>query len=343
MLAGSETWTRTLALQLKKMGHTIEGFSPELGIISEELEKNGIPCFSSIHTSGIRPFSIILEEYRDFSYDAIIANHNHIVTFLRKQFLSTPVISTIHGIMHLTDDGRGKKVKAPEYPALEANVDRFIAVSEEVQEKLSSDYKMDSVIIRNFLDVNQYKAVRPINEKPQAFLINTNYADSSDPEVKIVREVAQHYQAKLIAIGQNFTMTPNIMQAIEDADVVVGIGRSVLEGVCAGRLGIVHGRWGTGGVVCADAINELRLTNFSGRNSGGKMWMKEEFIEQIDKYYNQQTIDGGMEYIRIHHNVALEAEKFIQIIRGLIGTPEEEKPVEIIRPYRRAKDVIQTS
>jgi hypothetical protein len=42
MLAGSETWVYTLAIQLKKMGHEVSCFAGELGIISEELEKQGI-------------------------------------------------------------------------------------------------------------------------------------------------------------------------------------------------------------------------------------------------------------------------------------------------------------
>ena len=343
MLAGSETWTRTLALQLKKLGHTVEGFSPELGIISEELEKNGIPCFSTIHTSGIRPFSICLEEEHDFSYDVIISNHNHIVDFLRKRFPKTPIISTIHGVMHFGEE-HGKKIIAPEHPSLEGNVSKCIAVSEEVQDKLMADYKIDSTIIRNFFDVSLFEAKRPISDRPKAFLINTSYADSSDEEVKVIREVAKHYEAKVIAIGQNFTMTADTMKAIENSDIVIGMGRSVLEGVCSGRLGIVHGRWGTGGVVCGETINELRLTNFSGRNSGGKMYTKEEFIEAIDRYYGPLTIQGGMEYVRTHHNVAFAAESFIQIARGLINQSEEaEKPVEVLRPYRRAKDVVQPS
>ena len=304
----------TLAKQLKKMGHTVEGFSPELGIIAEDMENAGIPCFSEISTSGIKPFSIILEPERKYDYDVIISNHNHIVDFLRLQFPTTPIISTIHGILHF--DG---KTKAPEHPALDAGVNQFVSVSEEVQEKLQKDYSIDSYLIRNFFDVNKFKAKRKINDKPKQFLLNTNYALKDDPEVRLIKEVATHYGAKLTAVGQNFTQTNDLSKAIEDADIVVGMGRSVLEGVCAGRLGIVHGRWGTGGVICKNNVEELRRFNFSGRNSDGRMMTKDELIAEIDKYYNPATIDWGMQYIRTEHNAALAAEQYVKLAEELLG------------------------
>jgi len=259
LLAGSETWVKTLALQLKKMGHAVTAFSPSLGVIAEELEASDISCRKDIRTGGIRPFSILLEPFEDNDFDLIIANHYEVVRFLRHHFPKTPIVSTIHGVLHTMQDAKGKDVPAPEHPATDAKVDQFIAVSEEVKAKLMTDYGIDALIIRNFFDTEKYKATRPITPgKPRQILYNTNYALKDDEDTKIVREVAKHYGAKLAAIGQNFTMAKDTMLAIEDSDIVIGMGRSVLEGVCAGRLGIVHGRWGTGGIVSRENIEKLR-------------------------------------------------------------------------------------
>lgn len=316
MLAGSETWSRTLAIQLKKMGHVVEGFSPELGIISEQLEKEGIRCFNQISTSGVKPFSIVLEERHDFDYDVIIASHWHIIDFLRQEFPKTPIISTIHGIIHLLEDGISM---APEHPALNSGVNQFVAVSEEVQEKLKKDYNIDSLLIRNFFNFDKLEEMRKISEKPKQFLVNSNYVGKDDAEIKIIREVANHYGAKLAAIGVNFAPAIDLWSAINDSDIVVGMGRSVLEGVAAGRLGIVHGRWGTAGVINESNVEEIRRCNFSGRNSGGKLFTSEELINQIDQYYNEKTIEWGKNYIQREHNVVLAAEMFVQIARDLLG------------------------
>lgn len=341
LLAGSETWVKTLALQLKKMGHTIEGFSPDLGFVADELKARDIPCLNDILTSGMKPFSFRLQEQHNFDYDLIIANHFLIVEFLRKQFPKTPIISTIHGILHTMRDKNLKKdIPAPEHPALTASVDQFVAVSEEVQQKLKDDYDIDAMLVRNFLDCDHYTVIRPVTlGKPKVFMVNTNYATADDPEIQLIKEVAKHYDARVIAVGQNFAPTVDVLPVIEEADVIFGMGRSVLEGVCAGRLGIVHGRWGTGGAICPEKIDELRRQNFSGRNSEGRLATVEELIVMIDANYTQENLEWGKQYIRREHNVTFAADVFIQTARMLLtpsSVPMDDVPM---LPYRLAKDV----
>lgn len=313
ILGGSETWTYTLASQLKEMGHNVFCYAPELGIISDELEKGGIKSFKEFNIGGIMPFTFVLEENFDHDYDFIIANHFHVVEKMRAKFPKTPIISTIHGIIHLLDDGG----KAPEHPALDCGVNQFISVSEEVQEKLRQDYSIDSLIIRNFFDIKKFD-LPEANQKPKQFLLNTNYAGKEDPEVKVVKEAAVAMGARLAVIGQNFVQTFDTLRAIKDADVVFGMGRSVLEGVAAGRLGIVHGRWGTGGVVIDQNIEKLRHYNFSGRNAD-RLATKEEIIEMIETYYNPTNLQWGKDYMARDHNVILAADEFIRLGRELIG------------------------
>ncbi len=342
LLAGTERWTQTLAIQLKKMGHEVTCFSPELGIISDQLEKDGITSFNQISTSGVKPFSFILEENIDHNYDVIIANHHHVVEFLRKEFPKTPIISTIHGIMHLVDDRNGSKIKAPEYPALNSGVNQFISVSEEVRDMLLKEYNIDSLIVRNFFDTRSFIPLyegRVFSEKPERFLINSNYNDKDSEDVKIIREVAKHYGAKVVAVGQNFSFSDDIMKAINDSDIVVGMGRSVLEGVAARRLGIVHGRWGTGGVVNESNVEELRKFNFSGRNSNGKFMTVDQLISEIDKYYTRENLMWGVEYTRREHNVVTAAETYVRIAEDLMGKSIKRPEQVTLHPYRRQKDV----
>lgn len=343
ILGGSETWTYTLAIQLKKMGHDVSCFASELGIFSDKLEDAGIKCYSDLSKKGLKPFSIVLEEEVDHDYDVIIANHNHIVSYLRAQFPKIPIISTIHGIIHEVE---GKI--APEHPALNAGVAQFVSVSEEVQDKLKKDYNIDSVIIRNSFDLSLFKDMRPPNVSIKQFLINTNYQLKDDPEITVIREVAKHFGAKLTAIGQNFSQTDDIRKAIESSDVVFGMGRSVLEGMAAGRLGIVHGRWGTGGPMNYNEFAKLRYFNFSGRNSEGKLYTKEEMIEAIETNYNEFNLNYIKDYIAKEHNVILAAEEYIRLARELTGQLilRPQKPaleVDTRRPFKLAKDVRQTS
>lgn len=334
-LGGSETWTMTLALQLKEMGHEVVCYSPSLGVISDKLIKEGIKCYSEIKDNlTVNSFSIVLEEKVEHNYDVIIANHNHIVAYLRNQFPKTPIISTIHGIIH---ESEGKI--APEHPALDSGVNQFVAVSEEIQAILKEKYNIEAPVIRNFFDLKKFD-FKPANEKPKQFLINTNYADANSPEILTIKEVAKHFDAKVTAIGMNFSQTLDTRKALEDADVVFGMGRSVLEGVAGGRLGIIHGRWGTGGAIKIGNVDfaDIRYFNFSGRNSEGKFATKEELIQVIENNYGD--FDEMKNYMAREHNVIVAAEEYVRLARELTGELilKPEEVVDTRRPYKRAND-----
>ncbi len=314
LLAGSETWTRTLAIQLKAMGHHIACYSPSLGIIADELKEFDIKSYSNISSNKIKPYPFILEEEVDHTYDVIICNHHDITKYLRAQFPKTPIIATIHGIIHEFDGQI-----APEHPALDAGVNQFVSVSEEVQKKLKDEYGLDSVIIRNFFDLKKFGSLKPANDKPKQFLVNTNYMGADDPAIKTIRETAKHFGARLAALGMNFSQNSDITKVLEDSDVVFGMGRSVLEGVAAGRLGIVHGRWGTGGPIVERYINDIRWCNFSGRNSEGIFSSTDELIFTIKEFYNPQNLEWGKNYTLKNHNVVLGAEEYIRLARELTG------------------------
>ncbi len=340
MLAGSETWTTTLAIELKKQGHKIECFSPELGIIADDLRSKDIKSYDNISTSGVEPFSFILKEKPAFNYDVIIASHFNIVEFLRSQFPKTPIISTIHGIVHFMRNNKtGEEAMAPEHPALNAGVNQFVAVSEEVRDKLKEDYGLDSVLIRNFIDTEKYKPKGKFHDKPKEILFSSNYNTVDDDEVKVLKEVAKHYKCRLAVVGMNFNQVEDPTPHIKAADIVIGMGRTVLEGISAGKLGIVHGRWGTGGVVNESNFEELRKYNFSGRNTDGKFFTAQEFINQIDNLYFKKTINWGRNYILRDHNVSQAANVFSNLATDLLGKNIVAAADPELRPYKRAKDV----
>jgi len=314
-LAGSETWTCTLALQLKKLGHEVECFSPQLGAISDHLARQEIGCRDRFG-KWTRSFSKIFSNWK---YDVIIANHHHIVQGLRRWFPWTPILSTVHGIIHRQKHPDGVERPAPEHPAIDSKVGRFVAVSEEVRDVLKRDFDIDAVIVRNFFDLESLKPAGGISERPKRILFNSNYNNPSSPEVEIIREVAAHYAAEFVPVGLNHTKVLDIRQSIDSADIVVGIGRSVLEGVAMGRLGLVHGHWGTGGVVSPQTVETLRQCNFSGRNARGRLMAPAEIVALIDRCYNPDVMGWGMDYVRKEHNVADAANRYVQLALELIA------------------------
>jgi hypothetical protein len=321
ILAGTEMWMLTLATELRKLGHEVTAYSPQLGFVATKMEAVGAKCINEVAGQGgaAGAFNFVLEEERSTNYDIIICNHNEITKYLKEKLPNVPIIATIHGIIHKNPE-TGEIY--PEHPVTEFKVDKYLAVSEEVQDLLMDVYGIQAKVFRNFFDLDRfkYKKKNRLESSPKTIMVSSNYWGVEDPINQIIKEVADHYNARFIGIGANFASTYEVEQIMADADIVFGMGRSVMEGVCMGKIGVVHGRWGTGGVINPESYKTLKLTNFSGRIVDGQNQLKpaQEIIDQIDKAWNVKTIDEMRKIIEKDHNVKVAAKKLVAMAEELI-------------------------
>jgi len=319
LLAGSETYMLTLATELVNLGHEVSAYGTELGFIATQLEAIGVKCFDKIETEGqkqIAPFDPYLKP-KAGNFDVIICAHHEVTKYLHQQLPEVPIIGIVHGILHKSPEGK----IWPEHPVTDFDV-KYVAASEEIQRKLKDDHNLESVIIRNFFNLDKFKKEGELRAKPEIFLVNSNYWGPQDEITKIIKEVANNYGAQVHGVGAHFQPSYEMEAIIKDVDVVFGMGRSVLEGACMGKLAVIHGRWGTGGVLTPRSYERLKLTNFSGRefdpNADTKLEPANQIIENIDAVYNQETVDAIYEIIEKHHNVATAAKQFVEIAQSLI-------------------------
>ncbi len=304
-LAGSETWTYTLATELRRRGHSVVAFSPRLGQIATKLEAVGVSCVSSLAN---------MDEPA-----VIICNHHDITTDLHHRFPRAPIIATVHGTLH--QDLRSREI-LPEHPVTDFKVDQYIAVSEEVQGLLSQAYAIESRIVRNFFDLTRFSWSPVVPDAvPRTIVVNDNYSTRRDEENKVIEQVAAHYGAQLRFIGASFEKFWEIEEALQQSDVVVGMGRSVLEGFCMGKMALVHGRWGTGGVLTQDTYDLLKQTNFSGRDSNGTLASAAEIIKLIDNAAAQLQPDWQRAVVLENHDVRKAATTFIELAHRLRKRP----------------------
>ena len=294
--AGSEIWTYTLATELLRRGHEVVAFSPLLGKLAPRLEAVGIRCISSLAHAD--------------EPAVVICNHHDITIALRQRFPRAPIIATVHGTLH---QGLRNHELLPEHPVTDFKVDQYIAVSEEVHGLLRRAYDIESVIIRNFFDLTRFSwsPVLP-NAFPRRIVVNDNYSTREDEANKVIEQVAAHYDAKLQFIGANFEETWDVEAVLRPSDVVVGMGRSVLEGFCMGKVALVHGRWGTGGILTQGTYDLLKQTNFSGRNSSGRLASPADIIKLIDSATAQPQLDWQRAVVLEHHDVRKAAAAFIE-------------------------------
>ncbi len=288
-LSGSSTYTFTLASELKSRGHEVHVFSPHAEIIAGELEKKCVKVYET------------LTDISGEEYTCIIAQHNILAFVLRSIKPEVPMIFISHGILPFLEQP----------PSINTNIQKYIAISEKVKDNLVFNYGIPAAnvdIVRNFVDVNRFYPQTEINESPKVVLFMSN--QHSSKVYKTVKGACEKLNLKLIRIGGTNKVL-NTEDYINKADIVISLGRGILEAMACGRAAIVCDYAGGDGIITTDTINEIREYHFSGRRFG-KDYDAEDMIREIEKY-EQSMGRINREIILKEYNASLITDQIINI------------------------------
>jgi hypothetical protein len=200
-LGGSETFTYTLTGELVRQGHNVDLFTFRHGMVSERIRKD----------FGVG------ENLRN-KYDLILANH---YTCVEKLHSLGFTIQTCHGIF--------PKLEQPSPKA-----DRYVAISAEVSEHLQkAGFK--STIILNGIDCKRFSPVKMVNIQPERLLSLVH----SDEANKVVEKACKISGVKFMAANKYKNPVWDVENLINEADVVVSLGRGAYESMACGRSVVV--------------------------------------------------------------------------------------------------------
>lgn len=235
-LGGSETFTYTLAKELSHRGYSVDVFSLHPGSISER----------------IQAFANVVEEHQlKGHYDLALVSHTPIVERLvgRTEIL----IQTCHGI----------------YPDLEQPsplADFHVSISEEVKRHVNA-LGHESTIIWNGIDCDRFSPIVPIRPTLHRVLS----LSQRDQANEVIDSACRLLGIEFDYLNKHKNGIWNIEERINQADVVVSLGRGAFEAMACGRSVLVYdnrvyapGAFGDGLITRKNLLESLKH-NLSGR------------------------------------------------------------------------------
>lgn len=280
-VGGSETFTYTLIEELRERNFQVEYFTFYKGLVSEKIENNlKVPFMSSK------------------KFDLVLANHNTCVDKLHKKGFT---VQTCHGIFPKL-----------EQPSLKANA--YVAISEEVQNHLAS-LDIPSRLIYNSINLERFRSIKSINNKLKTVLSLCHSEEANDFIKKACIELGINF-IKVYKYDEPIWEVENI---INDADLVVGLGRSAYEGMACGRPIIVYDKRSYFSS-CGDGYLKENLGFSLKNNCSGRYSLKEmnlnDIIQQLLKY---NSSDGN--YLRTiaekELNIKINLDKYFDYVNLL--------------------------
>lgn len=254
-VGGAENYTYAIIEELVKRKLNVEYFSFKKGMVSDLIEKElGVPFFS-----------------KKKKYDLILASHHTTVSVLWKYGF---IIQTCHGIF--------PPLERPSFFA-----DAYVAVSQEVQKHLALKGH-SSVIINNGVNCDRFKPKKPLNLrlKSVASLCHSREAN------ELVKQACADLGVDFVSLNKFEGGLWNVEDAVNEVDLVVGLGRSVYDAMACGRTIVVFDKrdyahnYGDGYL---RPVLGLSLQN----NCSGRFLKKEFSIEALVKELNRYDPADG--------------------------------------------------
>lgn len=293
-VGGSEIWVYNMALNLNKLGHKVDLF------IDQDFHKpSNIFLLEGKFKSKINVFTIVPPVDQ---YDLIISNHVSTINKLVSIYSPEIMIQTCHGII--------PSLEQP-HPALK----NFVSVSKEVRQHLRNK-GFNSIVIENSIDCELFRNNSSINEK----LCSVLSLVQDSRAVNMIQQVCNSLNIQFKQRSKCHNYTLNIQDEINEADLVVSVGRGVLESLACGRNVIsLDARsyytsvpMGYGLLDSEEHIKYALSDNFTGRN-GGKTFTTEELINEFKKYRKEYGV-MGRNYILNNHNIMNNINKYLSLL-----------------------------
>jgi len=296
---GTETWTETMATELVGRGHEVEIASFMCGTFADRM-----PC-------PVLPIGNVAGR----SYDLILVNHNTCLA----------MVQAVEGFKVFTSHGPAHQLEMPVRGA-----DRYVAVSEEIQERYPH---MIQQVIRNPINLKRFGIV------PECLIdADVLVATKNAKAAKIVMEAVK---ANKMSYGlAHYTMNPvyDMTDMIPHYRIVFTCGRGTLEALSCGKVvfSVNHsnGKLFGDGWVVHDKLPGMQAKNYSGRSSEQVFGPTDqlgttEFIagelktSQAYEYACNLYRPDGREWVEQHHDVRNICDQYL----NLMDPQEQPEPV----------------
>lgn len=203
---GAGTWVQAFANELRKRSYIVDVLSIYRGEMSRRI-------------GGTINKADLLERGVSY-YDVAFTNDNRTLRTVLNTRCSKHVVMTSHGVSQ----------KADEFCE---GANQYLSVSEEVARK-AKNLGFTTTIIRNGVDFNSFVQLSSLSEE----LSCVGLLSKSLSSVDIVQSACDIVGCRFRPIGC-YSLIDNVSQEINQCDLIVTVGRGVLEAAACGRPVVV--------------------------------------------------------------------------------------------------------
>jgi hypothetical protein len=239
---GSEHYTLTAAEQLQRLGHGVTIFTEEAGAMAELANSRGLQL-----TTG--------EDELPGAVDLVYAQESITAYRLAARYPDAPLVYAVHAVDY--------DLSVP--PQLPQLVSACVTMHDRVERRARAfAVKTELVRLRQPVDVARFTPRGSLREPPRRALALGSYL--SGDRARVIDDACAQAGIEVVHVGvQHGDQVLETGQLLNDADIVIGKGRVIVEALACGRAAYVYDTFGSDGWVTPDSYARLEADNFSGQ------------------------------------------------------------------------------
>jgi FtsZ-binding cell division protein ZapB len=317
LLGGSETYAVTVGEQLERLGHTVTLFAEEASPEGRELAAS----------RGLRLDTgdpSLLAERDDV--DAVIAQ-GAAAAYAVAARQELPQVFVIHGLASFEHPPRGLQPMPP-----------VVVLNDRIARRAAAlAGKPEVVRLRQPIDLWRFRPFGPARTEARRVLVFSNYLEPD--RLAMLEAACDDLGLELTSMGATSTTSVTPQERIAAADIVVGYGRSILEGMVMGRAAYVWDRGGGDGWVTPENYSLLEGDGFSGAATDAIL--DADRLREDLAAYRPELGPLGYDLVRQHHSASRHVEALVPLLER--AEPPAPDPVNetlslLVRSEARADD-----
>lgn len=290
---GTETYVLTVAGALERLGHDVLIHTREAG-----------PCAEFARLHGVR----VIEEEPALpaNCDAVFAQDAITAYTMARRYPQAARIFVAHSTSY--------PLQNP--PQVEDGCDAIVVLNDRLQRRMEQLAWHPHVIrLRQPIDLQRFcfRALNLEHRQPPRVLWLNNYG--AHTRRHILERACRKVGFELKFVGEMATPTATPEHQIAGAEVVMSLGRGVLEAMALGRAAYVFGVAGVDGWVTADSYPVLESDGFSGRAFGNPI----DFDALVDDLsgWSAEMGEVGRDLACRNHDADEHAVELTQLLEQL--------------------------
>lgn len=304
---GSESYLVSIASELQRLGHAVTLNAVEDGPGGERARSLGIPVEIANESSEA---------------DALVVQDAGRAFRLADRHPGAPQIFVAHSELF---DAQ----LPPQVPGLAATV---VVMSDRVERRVRALAETPPVMrLSQPIDTERFAARETIRERPRRAIALSNYLHGE--RLALLRAAWEPAGIEVVAIGEEGAPSDEPELAIGDADIVVGKGRALLEGMSCGRAAYVFDMAGRDGWITPDSYAALEADGFAGQATTRAASVEALRADLAD--YRPGMGPANRDLVTAHHGARRHAERLIAlIVAATPGQPARDGLAELDRLVR---------